>query len=221
MKLDLDDFSYLAVDKPSTKIDAVPNEEEIQTVYQKKIEELERHYQELLKKVSQEYYDRGFADAQQKYEQELTQQKQQLIDECNQRIEAALAQARETYNTFEKQLNQQYAAYIQNLQKIILDAIGDVLEFLYIDPSNTSYVKEAIEQIFEEFHNYLPLHIYTSQKSAHYFQEHWKKIPIDSKEGLQDNEFIIEFHDFEIENKIRQKLELIKNEIAREIKKLT
>ena len=231
MKLELDDFSLLTTIQQEQKGGSQKKEHnkesqeekiaQLEQFYQNKILELEQHYKELLNKVAKESYDQGFQDASAKYEQQLQEQLQKLQEEFQSKIDQEKEHFVQNLATFEEKLLQKYNHYIMKFSDIVLDAMEEILAFLFVDPHNTKYVQEAIKRLLEDFHNYMPLTIHASGELYEMIKDRFEHIRVKKSSELKDNEFSIEFHDFKIENKIFEKMAVIKDEIKREIKKLT
>ncbi len=75
--------------------------------------------------------------------------------------------------------------------------------------------------MLDDFSNYMPLDIIVSKKMYEDVKDRFKNVSVKKSNELKNNEFVIEFHDFKIENRIKEKLDAIKGRIKRETKKLT
>ncbi len=225
MRLDLDDFSQLTdFQKTSEELKndgEAKSVEEIEKVYQDKILQLEQNYKELLNKVSKESYDQGFEDAHAKFKQELQEKVAQIEQEFQRRLEEETKKLQESYLNFEKSYQEHYAQFLHKFTDIVLDSTEEILEFLFIDTANTKNVEQAIAKLLEDFHNYMPLSITVSPRMYEGIKDRFHQTQVKVSEELKNNEFIIEFHDFKIENRIKEKIGVIKDEIKRETKKLT
>ncbi len=226
MRLDLDDFSQLShFQKESEEIKEESGDpkkiEEIEKIYQEKILKLEQDYKELLNKVSKESYDQGFEDASAKFKQELESKIAAMQREFEERLEAETQRLQEEYLSFERSYEERYNQFLHKFTDIVLDSTEEILEFLFIDKSNTKHVQEAIAKLLEDFHNYMPLSISVSKKMYDAIKERFRNVQVKKSDELKNNEFVIEFHDFKIENRIKEKIGVIKDEIKRETKKLT
>ncbi len=225
MKLELDDFSTLNGCEEKKEGEEVKEQsqelQELEHLYQEKIAQLERKYKELLTKVSKESYEQGFADASSKFQKEMEEKITQIRQELTLQKQQELEELKEQYINFEEEYNKKYTHYLFKFTDIVVDSIGEVLEFLFIDKANTKTVKRALEKLLEDFSNYLPLSIQVNHHLYKEIKEKFTNSEIKKNEELQNNEFIIEFHDFKIENRIKEKLSVIKDEIKRETKKLT
>jgi len=227
MRLELEDFSTLQqINQKKEEIQSQDLSdrqkiEELERFYQERIQQMENEYKELLAKVSKESYEQGFNDAKARYEEELQAKIAEVAAQKEAEKEEALSQVKSTLLNIEESLKSQYKSYLGKFTDIVVDSISEILEFLYIDKRNTPVVEEAIHKLLEDFGNFLPL---TIQVPPHIYEETRRKfqtVEVKRNEELADNEFVIEFHDFKIENRIREKLSVIKDEIKRETKKLT
>ncbi|SMC09291.1 hypothetical protein [Nitratiruptor tergarcus] len=229
MKLELDDFTAFeqmqeASKELKEKVDTENFDEkikEIERFYQQKIEEMEKEYKELIAKVSKESYEQGFSDAEQKFNKVLEVKIQELKSHFLQEKEQEIAHLQTKYLDFEKEFAQKYNLFLHRFTDIVLDNVNEILEFLFIDKKNMQTITEAIEKLLEDFSNYMPLDIIVSPNMFEDIKKRFETVQVKRSEELKENEFIIEFHDFKIENKIEEKLNVIKDEIKRETKKLT
>ena len=229
MRLELDDFSTIEAiqkKKESIKTDAKEGNieqkiQELESFYQEKIEQLEKDYKELLNKVSKESYEQGFSDARQKLQKDLEETIAQIQQELNQQKEKEIAQIQDKYLSFGKEFEEKYKLFIHRFTDIFLDHVAEILEFLFIDKRNTQTISGVIEKLLDDFSNYMPLHIMVSEKMYEEIKDRFKNVSVKKSGELKNNEFVIEFHDFKIENRIKEKLDVIKDEIKRETKKLT
>ncbi len=229
MRLELDDFStFDAIQKGSESIKSGIKEEnleqkiqEIESFYQEKIEQMEKDYKELLNKVSKESYEQGFSDARQKLQKELEDKIAQIQQELARQKEGEIAQLQKKYLNFEQEFAEKYNLFLTRFTDILLDNVAEILEFLFIDKKNAKTISEAIEKLLDDFSNYMPLDIIVSKKMYEDVKDRFKNVSVKKSNELKNNEFVIEFHDFKIENRIKEKLDVIKDEIKRETKKLT
>ena len=227
MRLELEDFSTLnqiqqiKEEIKEQKIDEAAKIEQLRDFYEKKIQQIENHYKELLAKVSKESYEQGFSDAKNEYEQKLKEAIEETIVQKEAEKEQALAEVKSTMLNIEESLKSNYKEYLGKFTDIIVDSISEILEFLYIDKSNVKIVKEAIDKLLEDFNNFLPLSIQVPPSLYEEIKKKFNSVEVKRNKELSSNEFVIEFHDFKIENRIKEKLSVIKDEIKRETKKLT
>ncbi len=225
MKLELDDFSTLNRIEEKKEGEEAKEEgreiQELERLYQEKIAQLEREYKELLTKVSKESYEQGFADASSKFQKEMEEKITQIRQELTLQKQRELEELKEHYIDFEEEYDRKYTLYLSKFTDIVIDSMGEVLEFLFVDKANTETVKRALEKLLEDFSNYLPLSIQVNRHLYKEIKEKFTNVEVKKNEELKNNEFIIEFHDFKIENRIKEKLSVIKDEIKRETKKLT
>ncbi|BCD68385.1 hypothetical protein [Nitratiruptor sp. YY09-18] len=223
MRLDLDDFSVFHEPDPKKDDKNIDHKsaQEVERYYQEKILQLEQEYKELLNKVSKESYDQGFEDASNSLKKEFEQKLQEFQKSMQEQKEKELAQLQEKYLGFEKEYEEKYNNFLMKFSDIVLDSTEEILEFLFIDESNTPTVQSAIAKLLEDFHNFMPLSISVSKGLYKPIKKRFQNVEIKQDDELKDNEFVIEFHDFKIENRIKEKIGVIKDEIKREIKKLT
>ncbi len=216
--LELDDFGRL-LDIDEEKEEKI-SAEEIERIYQQKILETESFYKSELKRVEKEAFLKGFKDGEQKKEIEKNKEieilKKRIEDKKKDEIEFILNSIKKIEIEAEKKNN----LYFKRISEIISECIGEILEFLYINTNGAEIVLEKIEEILDEFKNTKPLGIIFSPKLYDFFKERFEKIKITKDDKLKGGDFIIEFANFNIENRIAEKIEVIKDEIKREIKNI-
>ncbi len=224
MKLELDDFTTIdKLEKKSEKLKQQGKKsiEEIEAFYQQKIAQLERHYQELLHQEAQKAYRQGFEEAKAECQQECQERLEALEQKLNEKKERELVQIKTHYEELEKELHWRYTLFISQVSDIIAESLGEILEFLFVDSSNIASIKEAIDKLLEEFGHFVPIAIEANGQLYEELKKRFNTIEVKRNETLNANEFIIEFDNFKIENRIKEKIGVIKDEIKREIKKLT
>ena len=228
MRLELDDFStFEEIKKGSESLKATIEAkdqkelERIEQFYQNKIEELEKHYNELINKVSQQSYEQGFNDASQKLQEEMQKRLEEVERKLTEQKREEINQLQQKYQMFEEELEEKYKLFLSRFTDIFLDNVAEILEFLFIDKQNTPTIYDAIKKLLDDFSNYLPLSVVVSPQMYEEMKDLFKKVEVKKSEEFANNEFAIEFSDFKIENRIKQKLDVIKDEIKRETKKLT
>jgi len=221
MMLNLDDFGKLKdinVLKDKKSQDE-KSPKEIEQFYQEKILELEKNYQETIEEIKKEFFRKGYIEASKEKELEFSKKleeiKKSFLEEKNQDLE----ELEKKYRYIEKELKQKLEEYLNRLSDILLDNLDEILEFLYIKESNSEVIQNAITQTILEFKESLPLEIKVSDSLYKDVKNSFSNIKIEVDESLKDGDFIIEFYDFKLENRFKEKIEVLKDEIKRETKK--
>ncbi len=221
--LELDDFGRLKNIKESKDND-IQNEKTLQEVekfYQQKILDIEKNYKELLEKSKKEFFQKGYMQGVKEKEEELSKKIEDIKKELIAQKESQLEDLSKNYKKIEQQLLLKHQDYLNRLSVIFLDNLGEIFEFLYIQNSNVENLKESINQIILEFKESLPLEIKVSKKLYEKIKKSFTNIKIEVDDSLKEGDFIIEFYDFKLENNFKEKIEVLKDEIKREIKKFT
>ncbi|WP_187646994.1 hypothetical protein [Nitrosophilus labii] len=221
--LELDDFGKLK-NINELKDSDIQNEKTLQEVekfYQEKILDIEKNYQELLENSKKEFFQKGYVQGTKEKEEELNKKIEEIKKELIAQKESQLEDLSQNYKKIEHELSLKHQDYLNRLSSIILDNLGEVFEFLYIQNSNVENLKEAITQIILEFKESLPLEIKVSKKLYEKVKKSFTNIKVDVDDSLKEGDFIIEFYDFKLENSFKEKIEVLKDEIKREIKKFT
>lgn len=118
-----------------------------------------------------------------------------------------------------QQLNKQYNSIVQKTIELISDAIGEILEFLYLDSENISPVLEQIVNLIEEFYDFPNFVIKVGNEDL--AKVLGSRYPVEIDKSLKGLDFVLDFKEFKVESKIEEKIRIVKDEIKREIKKLS
>jgi flagellar biosynthesis/type III secretory pathway protein FliH len=179
----------------------------LQREFLKKIEEeKEKSFKEGFKKG----FEKGFEDGKKKTEDDYRRRIQELKEEH----EAYVKSIRLNLEKLEKDFRKKWMEFSEEAKRILLDSIMEVLEFLYIDPKNAEFVSKKIEEIIGEFSE----EVLTIELGEELFKfvdyKNKKKNP-----ELGVNDFRINFDMFSIESRIKEKIQLIREEVERAVKK--
>ncbi|BCD59925.1 MULTISPECIES: hypothetical protein [unclassified Nitratiruptor] len=219
MKLDIDDFSILLNDQEEgTQQNQQKDPEDIERQYQEKLLQLEKEYKNLIEKASKDSYEKGFQEATKLYEQKMQENLSKLKKEFEEQYKQKQQLDAKNVAHMTEELKKAYEITIEKFSTQINEYITSILEYLYIDPNNSQYVVEKIEEILEQFHNYFPISIEISSRLKDLLQNKIASgVEIKVNEHMKENEFVIHFHDFLIQPDLKKKLELIKDELSQEI----
>jgi len=224
MKLNLTDFAQL-----KNISENLGEKENNDNLLEKEIEILKNQINQLLKQIEIEKenaYKKGFEDAakslEEKYKNILEQKIKEIEVSFNDKCSAEVKQAKDAIEKIQSSLKQHYQTYLSKISEIISDSIAEILEFLYIYEKNPEKVAEKINETLEELREFKVLKIKISKdQNLELLQKFLSHISLEIDEKLEGNDFIIEFDNGKIENKFREKIEIVKDEIKREIKKLS
>ena len=218
--IDLEDFSqYKQIHKDIQEQDL--SKEEIEARYIEELERLKEEFNKKLEEETQKAYEEGYKEAVQEQENIL----QQVVQEhVNQVLQQKNSEIQEIYDEFSKMFKDLYNKVenrFSHLQDLLLDSISEILQFLYISPNNEDFIIKQIEKILLEYKKAINIEIKVHPEMKEKVQKVFQNIEVETDENLTKGDFIIEVSDLQIENKIKEKLEVMKNEIKREIQKLT
>ena len=224
MKLNLTDFTQLK--NISKNLEEKENNDNL---LEKEIEALKNQINQLLKQIEVEKesaYKKGFEDAtkslEEKYKNILEQKIKKIEANFNNKYNAEIKQVEDIIEKIQNSLRQHYQTYLAKISEIISDSIAEILEFLYIHEKDPKEVAEKINEILEELREFKVLKIKISKdQNLELLQKFLSSVSLEIDENLKGNDFIIEFDNGKIENKFREKIEIVKDEIKREIKKLS
>ncbi|MEJ5173044.1 MAG: hypothetical protein WHT47_04965 [Hydrogenothermaceae bacterium] len=218
--IDLEDFSLKSENASySEKLEVDKLKEEIDKL-KSQLEELTKHIEIEKEKAYQE----GFLKGRESAVSELSSEFELKIKEIKEQSQSEMVhKLKEQISNFERTLNHIQINYRNLLDKtieILSDSISSFLEFLYVNQEYSDMVITEINKLIEEFYEYPQFVIKVgNSKLFEILKDRFENVEIDnSLEGL---DFIVDFKEFKIESRIKEKLEIVKDEIKREIKKLS
>ncbi len=216
--LNLEDFSE------NQKLDTQSvSKEEIEKFYQEQIrklkEELKKKIEEAYKKGQEEGFIRGKKETEKVLKEQFQKELTQLLKK----------QEEEIVNQFEKKLNdafsliegikEKYTQHIQFIDELILSVIEEIMEYLYINPENAEYVAKEIKGIIEDLKSAPEMVVEVSPQVKSYLEEAGINIKIIENKQLEGGDFTIKVENVQFENRFKEKVKILKDEIKREIKK--
>lgn len=218
MRLFLEDFSKKEEDTQQT---------DTQREYIDKIADLERQIKNLKtileeeKKIAfEEGYRKGIEDGFEKSKEEFEKKLIELEDRAKKQTKDTLEQYLSKIDENLDYIKKKYKSLLDGTIEIISDSIEEIIEFLYIENKFSELVIHQISSLVEEFYEYpQPVIRVSNDILAEIFRKKGFEVLVD--ERLNGLDFVIDFKEFKIESKIEEKIRIIKDEIKREIKKLS
>ncbi len=215
--LDLEDFNNILSVKEQLKQDST--KEELEKKYIEEIQRLKQEYENKLKEETQKAYQQGYNDALQKADTVLRKEYEEKLQAILQEKDKEIENLLNNLKNLENSIKEKQKRYFESVREILVDSLAEILEFLYIDVDNYDRVIKAIENILLEFKEETKVEIQVSENLYPLLKDRFSFVK--SNPELEHDDFIIDFGDFQIENRVKEKLKIIKDEIKREIKKLT
>ena len=114
-------------------------------------------------------------------------------------------------------MNETGQEVVRNFLKTVSDSLVEILEFLYISPENAPFVRKSLEELLSTFTSEELLSVEVGRELGKVF----KGDKVSVNEELDENDFRLVFKEFTLESKLKDKLKLLREELEREIKKLT
>ncbi len=217
--IDLDDFTHLISGSEKSEDKEEKQEEnlveKVVREYNEKLLKIKREYEEKLVKEREEAFKEGFQKGYDEAERKLTEQFEQKLQKLEEEYKRRLESIVVNVDAFESRLEQYRKEFLKKMEKMFLSAITEVLEFLYVNPVNAPYVSEKIGEIIEEFSKEKLLNVEVGKG----LQPFVRGENVVVNEELGEGDFRINFEAFSIESSIKEKLELLREEFEREIKK--
>ncbi len=217
--LNLEDFG-----ESQEKIDTqTVSKEEIEKFYQNHIKKIKDELQKKIKEAYEKGLEEGFQKGKEETEKLLKDQFQKELSESLKKQEEKITQE------FEKKLKsifslidnlkEKYAQHVQFTDELILSVIEEVMEYLYVSPENAEYVAKEIKGIIEDIKNAPEIVIEVSPQLKGYLEGTGINIKLIENEQLEGGDFTIKIENIQFENRFKEKMKILKDEIKREIKK--
>lgn len=216
--IELEDFGALAEPHGDPKKEE-PRTHDTELFYRQKIEALQEELAKRLESERKESYKQGFEKAMQEASVIYSKRIQEEMESFKAAKEKEYAEAKSRFLEIGGAIRDKLKEHLAHLERILLDNILELLEFLYIDEKNSPHVERAIREILAEFQNATNTQIRVGKAIGRFLEEQGLEAAIIQDVALGANDFIIQFSDIHIENRITEKLKVLRDEIEREIKK--
>ncbi len=216
--VELEDFSYFQ--EVEDKLKKNSQKDQIELLKQ----EFQKKLKEEKEKAFKEGYQKGITEGKIEIEKQLKKEFQELVDNKEKEFKEKISEVEELklkLTNLSGSIEKKFDDYLEHLNNILLDSISEILEFLYIDSSNENLIIKVIQDILTEFKEQLNVEITTSQDLAEHIKSIFPNAEIKEDDKMEKGDFIIVFPELQVENKIKDKIEILKDEIKREIKKFT
>ena len=230
--LNIEDFSnlYFKVKeknveetKPDTENESI-SVEEVEKYYLEKIrlleEKYQKHIEEERKKAFEEGYKKAKEELEEGFKEKLETMLNNVIKEKEEEINKKLKEKNKEISNILNQLKEKYMQKIDFIEELIISSLEELLNYLYLHPSNREILEKEIRDIIRQIKNSYSIKITISPYLKEYFKDVDKnEIEVEIDENLSQNDFIIEFDHVQIESNFKEKVKILKDEIKREIKK--
>ncbi|WP_456401277.1 FliH/SctL family protein [Persephonella sp.] len=218
--LDLEDFGG-SEDKPD--LDKI-SKEEIERFYQDKIRKIEEDFKKRLEVEIENAYKQGYNEGITKGREEFDSKLKEILEkELKEREKEYINRLTELESKIQKvveSLNSSYKNYIDHINELILSALEEMLSYLYISPENEKFLSQQIISVINEFRSYPKLKITLSPDMEHVAQMLKKEnLDVSIDKTLVKGDFRINIEDIQLESNFKEKMQILKDEIKREIKK--
>ncbi len=219
--IDLEDFSpFLEVNRKAEAEEKEGEErslEELEAFYRGELLKLQEHYKRELERVKKEAYSKGFQEGVEKARSELETKMKFTLEEMEKSYNEKLSVLKKNLDLLVSQFEKRGTEVISQFLKSVSESIVEILEFLYISPENAPFVKKSLEELLSSFSSEELLSIEAGKELGKLLTGKNVKI----NEELGDNDFRLIFKEFTLESRLKEKLNLLREELEREVKKLT
>ena len=221
--IDLEDFSpLLEVHRKSESKDSDGEErekspEEIEAFYRGELLKLQEQFKRELEKVREEAYSKGFQEGVEKARLELESQMKASLKEAEKGYQERLSQLKKNLDELTFQIEEKGKDVISEFLKSVSESIVEILEFLYISPENAPFVKKSLEELLSTFSSEELISVEVGKELGKLVTGKNVKV----NEELGESDFRLTFKEFTLESRLKEKLNLLREELEREVKKLT
>ena len=217
--LDIEDFGR-SLHKPDSK---EMSKEEIEKFYQERIKNLQKEYEERIKQSYQEGFEEGFKKASEEIKKTLTAEFEQKLKQALTEKEEELAVEQEKIKNqileFFKEIKDRYRKHIDFVDELILSVLEEIMEYLYINPQNADYVSEEIKKIIEDLKIAPEITVEVSPQLKSFIDFQVENIKIVERKDFEGGDFTVKIENVQFESRFKEKVNILKDEIKREIKK--
>lgn len=221
--IDLEDFSpFLEVNRKSEEEEGERGEkekslEDLEALYREELLKLQKRYREEMERVKEEAYKKGFQEGLEKARLELESQMRSSLEEMEKAYNEKLSVLKKNLDLLVSQIEERGNRAISEFLRSVSDSLVEILEFLYISPENVPFVKKSLEELLSTFSTEELLSVEVGKELGKLLTGEHVKI----NEELGENDFRLTFKEFTLESKLKEKLNLLREELEREVKKLT
>ncbi len=209
--MNLEDFSHLLAFRKPKEIE---QKDEIKEIYEKKLKDIQREFESRLQAEIQKAFEKGLTEGKEKARKEFEKE----IDELKEKYEKLITEKDIDIEKFISEFRTKLKNNIFTVKEVILNALNEMLEFLYISKENAKYIKDIIEEIVDEFKEEFQIEIEVGENLKSFIKESDKvKVRVDT--NLNPSDFRIKFSNFTVESNFKDKMRILREEIEREIKK--
>ncbi|WP_457639048.1 FliH/SctL family protein [Persephonella sp.] len=199
------------------------SKEEVEKFYQNRIKQLEKEFQKKIEESYQKGFSEGYKKAEseisQKLSQEFEKKLQEKLKEKESQQKSELEDLRQQVIKLLTEIHDRYKEHIQFTDELILSVLEEIMEYLFIDPSNLKFVSDEIEKIIEDLKTAPSITVEVSPQLKEFLGEVDSNIKIIGKEELKGGDFTVKIENVQFESRFKEKMKIVKDEIKREIKK--
>ena len=218
--IDLEDFSpFLRVKREEEveQLEGKRDSEEIEARYREELLKLQERYKRELERVKEEAYRKGFQEGMERARSEMETQMRASLEEMEKRYREKLSGLKKNLDLLISQIEEKGNSAVSRFLSSVSDSLIEVLEFLYLSPENAPFVKRSLEELLSTFSAEELISVEVGRELGELLTGENVKV----NEELGECDFRLTFKEFVLESRLKEKLKLLREELEREIKKLT
>ena len=217
--LDLEDFGR-SLNRPDSK---EITKEELEKFYQGQIRKLEKDYEKKIQQSYKEGFEEGYKKASEEVKKTLTREFEQKLNRALEEKEKELGIQQEKIKKqvldFLKEIKDRYRKHVDFVDELILSVLEEIMEYLYINPENASYVSEEIKKIIEDLKVAPEITVEISPQLKSFINLQSDNIKVVERKDFKGGDFTVKIENVQFESRFKEKVDILKDEIKREIKK--
>ncbi len=229
-ELNIEDFSvkdtYVEEEKKQKERNNEKSSHDIEELYRKKIEEIKQFYEKKIEEEKKQAFEQGYSKAKEEIEKNYKDKINSILENALREKEIELKnefkEKEKTFIDIVNKLKEKYEKHFNFIDELILSALEEILEYLYIDKRNTEYLAREIRKIIIQAKDESRIKIRIHPAIKEKIEElDIPSVVLECDESMKEGDFLIEFDYVQFESNFKEKVKILKDEIKREIKKNT
>ncbi|WP_457626365.1 FliH/SctL family protein [Persephonella sp.] len=217
--LNIEDFGK-SLQKPNSD---EMTKEQIESFYQNQIKKIQKEFEEKLKQTYQQGIEEGYRKGVEETEKKLTENFQKEIEkalkEQEEKLSSEYNKLKGEISSILKEIHKKYKEHVEFVDELILSVLEEIMEYLYVSPENAKYVAEEIRRIVDDLKQSPQITIEVSPDIKPYIQSAGENVKIIEREDFKSGDFTVKIENVQFESRFKEKVNILKDEIKREIKK--
>jgi len=217
--INLDDFSPFTQKIERKEEDPKKEIEKLKLEFQQKIIDLQRKCEAKITSEKEKAFNDGFKKGYSAAQEKLTAEFEKKLNHIILEKDAEFKKINEKVEKKLRKIELESKEVTKKLLSSILDNLSEVLNYLYISEANKPYLERTIKELIRSFEKEKFISVEAGRGLYEYLKE--KGFAVRKDEKLGNCDFRLKFRDFEVESTLSEKLKNLREELEKEVKKLT